>query len=147
MIYLALGLILLGAFYGGRRGVARVAAGMRGALGVWRPTAGLSALVLIVLALVLVVREDWLLALVLGMAGLGLLLGARRSAARPTSVAGMSAQDARAILGLAPEANAAEVLAAYRRLIKTVHPDKGGTRGLAAQLTAARDVLKATAKR
>ncbi|HET6970801.1 MAG TPA: molecular chaperone DnaJ, partial [Phenylobacterium sp.] len=29
--------------------------------------------------------------------------------------------------------------AAYARLIRAVHPDKGGTAGLAAQLNAARD--------
>ena len=142
MIYLALGLLLLGAFYSGRRSFTRVSAGVRGALGVWRPTAGLSALVLLVLALALLVREDWLLALAPGAAGLGLLLTARRSKARPDKVVGMSPQDARAILGVGPQAGAAEVQAAYRRLIKTVHPDKGGTRGLAAQLTAARDVLR-----
>lgn len=55
----------------------------------------------------------------------------------------MSPADARAILGVGPEAGVKEIDAAYRRLMRSVHPDAGGTAGLAAQLNAARDVLKA----
>jgi curved DNA-binding protein CbpA len=53
----------------------------------------------------------------------------------------LSLSEARAILGVGPEATLAEVKAAYTRLIQLAHPDKGGTQGLAAQLNAARDRL------
>lgn len=49
--------------------------------------------------------------------------------------------EARALLGLGPQADAEAVRAAHRRLIATVHPDKGGTEALAAKINAARDVL------
>lgn len=50
---------------------------------------------------------------------------------------------ARALLGVTPDADAAEIRAAHRRLIASVHPDRGGTEALAAQLNAARDLLLA----
>ncbi|WP_300113948.1 molecular chaperone DnaJ [Sphingobium sp.] len=48
---------------------------------------------------------------------------------------------ARALLGLGPDADADAIRAAHRRLIASVHPDKGGTEALAAQINAARDLL------
>lgn len=48
---------------------------------------------------------------------------------------------ARALLGLAPNADPDAIRAAHRRLIASVHPDKGGTEALAAQINAARDLL------
>ena len=54
---------------------------------------------------------------------------------------------ARALLGLAPDAAAAAIRAAHRRLIASVHPDKGGTEALAAQINAARDLLLQERKR
>jgi hypothetical protein len=48
---------------------------------------------------------------------------------------------ARALLGLPPEADAKAVKAAHRRLIASVHPDRGGTEALAAEINAARDLL------
>lgn len=48
---------------------------------------------------------------------------------------------ARALLGVAPDADAVTIRAAHRRLIASVHPDKGGTEALAAQINAARDLL------
>lgn len=50
---------------------------------------------------------------------------------------------ARALLGVAPDADPATIRAAHRRLIASVHPDKGGTEALAAQINAARDLLLA----
>lgn len=49
--------------------------------------------------------------------------------------------DARALLGLTETADEEAIRAAHRRLIATVHPDKGGTQALAAKINAARDVL------
>jgi curved DNA-binding protein CbpA len=45
------------------------------------------------------------------------------------------------VLGVAPDADAEAVQAAYVRLMRRVHPDTGGAPGLAAQLNAARDRL------
>ena len=45
------------------------------------------------------------------------------------------------ILGVGPDASREEIQAAYARLIRAVHPDAGGTSGLAARLNAARDTL------
>lgn len=53
---------------------------------------------------------------------------------------------ARALLGVTPEADAGEIRAAHRRLIASVHPDRGGTEALAAQINAARDLLLADAQ-
>jgi lysylphosphatidylglycerol synthetase-like protein (DUF2156 family) len=53
----------------------------------------------------------------------------------------MTDQRARALLGVGATASAPEIRAAYLRLIRTVHPDRGGTSGLAAELNAARDRL------
>ncbi len=53
----------------------------------------------------------------------------------------MSERRARSLLGVSAEADAPEIQAAYLRLIRAVHPDRGGTAGLAAELNAARDRL------
>jgi hypothetical protein len=53
----------------------------------------------------------------------------------------MPDSEARSILGVGAEAGAAEIEAAYRRLMLRTHPDHGGSSGLAAQLNAARDSL------
>lgn len=52
---------------------------------------------------------------------------------------------ARALLGVPADADARTIRAAHRRLIASVHPDKGGTEALAAQINAARDLLLAAA--
>jgi hypothetical protein len=53
----------------------------------------------------------------------------------------LSNSEARAVLGVGREAGPQEIRAAYDRLIRRIHPDAGGTDGLAAQLNAARDKL------
>jgi hypothetical protein len=53
----------------------------------------------------------------------------------------MSAIEAYRILGLEPGAGEAEIRAAYHRLISGVHPDKGGSSFLAAQVNRAKDIL------
>ncbi|MBM4364256.1 MAG: J domain-containing protein [Deltaproteobacteria bacterium] len=45
------------------------------------------------------------------------------------------------MLGLERGASRDEVVAAYRRLVKKVHPDQGGSAYLTRRLTEARDVL------
>ena len=53
----------------------------------------------------------------------------------------MSREEAYRVLGLAPGASEIEIHAAYRRLMRTAHPDRGGSNGQAARLNQARDVL------
>ncbi|MGE0776381.1 MAG: J domain-containing protein [Sphingomonadaceae bacterium] len=54
------------------------------------------------------------------------------------------ADRARRILGVRAGASNAEIIAAHRRLVAKVHPDTGGSEGLAAELNAARDTLLRT---
>ncbi len=152
MISLVLGLALLGLLFGGRRilsatGAALAAWGRR-PLSYWRPVSGLGAVVMLILALVLGVREDWLPAAAFALVSAGMAIGARkrRAAAKDPppapSAAEMSEREARAMLGVDDQAGPEEIEAAYRRLIRRVHPDLGGAAGLAAQLNAARSRLQ-----
>ena len=53
----------------------------------------------------------------------------------------MSLGEARALLGIGADADVDAVRAAHRRIVAQVHPDKGGTAELTAQVNAARDIL------
>lgn len=53
----------------------------------------------------------------------------------------MSVEEARAILGVGPDADEAEIRKAHRTMMKRVHPDQGGSDALAAKVQQARDVL------
>lgn len=59
----------------------------------------------------------------------------------------MGIDEARALLGVPADADAAAVRAAHRRIVAQVHPDKGGTAELTARVNAARDVLLAALNR
>ncbi len=101
--------------------------------------AGLAAVGAVVVAL----RGGWVASLALVAMSAWLARTARPSAPPPGAAArsGMSAAEARSILGVGEGAGAAEITAAYRRLMLAAHPDHGGSTGLAAQLNAARDRL------
>jgi len=112
----------------------------------WRLLAAAMAVAAFAGAAYVGVRGEWGRGIVLVVLGLWLAATARTAgkpaAARPAPVArDMSEAEARSILGVGPQAGAAEVQAAYARLMRLAHPDKGGTDGLAAQLNAARDKL------
>ena len=63
------------------------------------------------------------------------------STAPPPDPTTMSDEDAYRLLGLSPGASTDEVRAAYRRLMRKVHPDLGGSPALASLLNAAKHRL------
>ena len=115
--------------------------------GGWRFGAGLLAVVLVVIGGVLSIRGEWWIGLPLLLLAGGSAAGGRiNRRPRPEQApapqpAGMSAAEARSILGVEPNATPEQIRAAYTRLMQRAHPDKGGTTGLATQLNAARDRL------
>jgi hypothetical protein len=62
---------------------------------------------------------------------------------QPQITSGRSAprQRARTLLGVAPGAGRQDILEAHRRLIATVHPDRGGSNELVHEANEARDLL------
>jgi len=137
MLYLALGGVLLVGYLwltGGKVPILKRRE--------WRILTAAMALVAFTAATFVGVRGSWGAAIVLVVVGLWLAASARKTnavAAPPT--ARMGDGEARRILGVGPNASREEIQAAYTRLMRAVHPDKGGTAGLAAQLNAARDRL------
>ena len=108
----------------------------------WRLLTGAMAVVAFTAAAFVGVRGGWGSAIVLTVVGLWFAASTRKtSLSSPQATARMGADEARRILGVGPEATREEVQAAYTRLMRAVHPDKGGTAGLASQLNAARDRL------
>jgi hypothetical protein len=62
----------------------------------------------------------------------------------PSPPGKMTRPEAYSVLGLAEGAPEAEIRAAYLRLMRTAHPDRGGSAWLAARLNEARSVLLGT---
>jgi hypothetical protein len=119
--------------------------------GGWRVGAGLLALLLVVVGIILALRGDEWVGLPVTAAGLVMaLLGRSKRGARQRDKASMATQaeamsvvEARSILGVDEDADPERIKAAYMRLMKRNHPDQGGTSGLASKLNAARDRLLA----
>ncbi|HVQ08248.1 MAG TPA: DnaJ domain-containing protein [Allosphingosinicella sp.] len=86
----------------------------------------------------------FLLKLLIGLVVAALIYAwLRRSLAAPA----MRTSEARTLLGVGEGASIDDIRAAHRRLIAKVHPDAGGSAGLATRVNAARDALIAELKR
>lgn len=136
MLYLALGFAALALFLWAGKG--KVVLKRRE----WRLLSAGFAVAAFAGAAYLAIGGRWGAGIVLVVLGLWLAASARRTGmAAPTPAGAMSISEARAILGVSADATPTEIKTAYSRLMRSVHPDKGGTDGLAAQLNAARDRL------
>ena len=138
MLYLALGCVLLALLiWGGKRPILKRRE--------WRFGSGVAAIVAFAGAAAVTLRGHWEFGLALLVLGVWLAISTRRVGARatppPPRGADLSLAEARSILGVDEDATPAQIKAAYTRLMRMAHPDKGGTAGLAAQLNAARDLL------
>ena len=70
----------------------------------------------------------------------------RSTARRPKPSRAISLREAYCLPGLKPSATRSDVLAAYRNLMKRLHPDRGGTAYLAAKINEAKDAVLQTIK-
>ncbi|WP_295707637.1 molecular chaperone DnaJ [uncultured Brevundimonas sp.] len=114
----------------------------RNGRGDWRVAATLISAALLGGAVLAAARGAWIVAVGLAGAGLYLTISSRlrpQTVSRPAET--LSAAEARAVLGVAEHASAAEINAAWKRAMARVHPDQGGTQGLAVRVNAARDRL------
>ena len=141
MIYLALGggLLWLLLFSQDKRPILKHAQ--------WRVASAVVAVLAFAGAALLSLRGDWPVAIVLLVVGLWTAASARHpratraKAEAPAVSEAISVSEAYAILDLKPGCTREDVQAAYQRLMKVVHPDRGGGEGLASKLNAARDRL------
>jgi hypothetical protein len=67
--------------------------------------------------------------------------GHEQAGAAPAHTAGMNLDEAYQVLGLAAGASEEEIIAAHRRLMQKLHPDRGGSAYLAARINQAKDLL------
>ena len=86
-------------------------------------------------------RGGWQLAVPMLLPGIWLLV--QHNKQQPPRAPTMDVDEARRVLGVAPDADADSIRAAHRRLVTRVHPDQGGSAELAGKVNAARDILLA----
>lgn len=67
--------------------------------------------------------------------------GSNRSRGTGPDSSELSPEQAREILGLGPSPTRDEIIAAHRRLMQKIHPDRGGSTYLAQQLNEAKRIL------
>lgn len=65
----------------------------------------------------------------------------RRDTPRASPGGQMDADEARRILGVSGSASREDIVTAHRRLMQKMHPDRGGSAHLAAQINRAKDIL------
>ena len=65
----------------------------------------------------------------------------QQSNGRRSNPGKMTAEEAREILGIKAGASREEIIKAHKRMIQRVHPDRGGSDYLAAQINQAKDIL------
>src|SRR3989344_1615998 len=123
MLYIALGGALLVGYLWLTRGKAPLLKRRE-----WRVVTAALALAAFTGAVFVGVRGSWGTAIVLVVVGLWLAASARKTTpiAPPPPAAPMSEAEARRIFGVGVEAGREEVQAAYTRLMRAGHPDKGG---------------------
>lgn len=88
----------------------------------------------------LLLKGAWAVAIPMFLPGIWLL---SQEGKRVRKAEAMDPDEARRVLGVAPDADAEAIRAAHRRLVAKVHPDQGGSADLAARVNAARDILLA----
>jgi hypothetical protein len=151
MLWLVLGALTLFLFLGGLRAFERASVTTVKSLVVWIVAlGGLTLALLLVLtgrggialgALTLfgpLIWNRWRSAHPTGLGSGGRRPGAEAPRARGSA---MTRQEAYEVLGLAPGASEADIRAAHHRLMRTAHPDTGGSDWLAARVNMARDIL------
>jgi hypothetical protein len=82
-----------------------------------------------------------LILLIAGAVALFLMMRSLMTPKRKAPLALLNEREARAVLGVGPDADADAIRAAHRRLASSLHPDRGGSDELARRVNAARDVL------
>ena len=102
----------------------------------------LAGLALAVGAVAEAARGAWPVSALLVLASLAIWRPSTSFRSRRQPASGMSEDEARSILGVGKNAQSEEIDAAYRRLMRRVHPDAGGAEGLAALLNEARRRLR-----
>ena len=107
----------------------------------WRIATGSLAALAVVVGGLLGVTGRVLPGVLLACLGIVLAVTARRGSLPAPTMDKTELAEAREILGVAANATREDIQAAYARLIRAVHPDAGGTSGLAARINAARDRL------
>jgi DnaJ family protein C protein 19 len=149
MLWLVLGGLTLFLFLGGLRAFERASVTTVKSLVAWTAALGGIALALL---LVLSGREGIALG---ALTMFGPLIWQRWRASRAASASSsrqqapppprrqgnMTPDEAYQVLGLRPGASEADIRAAHHRLMRTAHPDSGGSDWLATRVNQARDVL------